>query len=110
MKISIKNQKKLVEVHIIQFTKQKKDTGEIRALKIISKDSLNTIELFIKENSKTIFKNFKNEIKNMIIAEDIKKDNQNTVELYEYFDMRNEFVIVMELCDKSLRNILEEKK
>ena len=92
------------------YKAKKKDTGEIRALKIISKDSFNTIDLFTKENSKTIFKNFKNEIKNMIVAEGIKKDNQNTVELYEYFDMRNEFVIVMELCDKSLRNILEEKK
>ena len=82
------------------------DTQEKRALKIIPKETFTTFNL----DSKTIFKDFKNEINNMIVAEGSKKDNQNTVELYEYFDMRNEFVIVMELCDKSLSNIYDERK
>ena len=46
----------------------------------------------------------------MTIAQGINKDNQNTVKLYEYFDMRNEFAIIMELCDCDLDHILNNKK
>ena len=46
----------------------------------------------------------------MTIAQGINKDNQNTVKLYEYFDMRNEFAIIMELCDCDLAHILNNKK
>ena len=89
----------------------KKDTGEERAIKIISKNTFYTITSNEEENSYTTFiRNIKNEIDNMAIAEGINKDNQNTVKLYEYFDMRNEFVIIMELCDTSLSHILKEKK
>ena len=86
-------------------------TGEERALKIISKNDFITNEYNITEQSYTSFlRNIKNEINNMVIAEGINKDNQNTVRMYEYFDMRNEFVIIMELCDKSLGRIFNEKK
>ena len=86
------------------------DTGEERALKIISKTAFNTSVYNISEQSYTSFlRNIKNEVNNMSIAEGINKDNQNTVGLYEYFDMRNEFVIIMELCDTSLGHILNEK-
>lgn len=38
----------------------------------------------------------------MIVAKDIKKVNNYTAELYEYFDIRNEFVVIMELRATSL--------
>ena len=88
----------------------KKGTDEKRALKIISKNAFNTTVYNITENSyNSYLRNIKNEIINMAIAEGSNKNNQNTVELYEYFDMRNEFVIIMELCDTSLGHILNEK-
>ena len=89
----------------------KKDTGEERAIKKILKSNYNTIASNIGDES---YNNFIGEIKNeidyMAIAEGINKDNQNTVKLYEYFETRDEFAIIMELCDASLANILKEKK
>ena len=46
-------------------------------------------------------------------SQGINKDNQNTqntVKLYEYFDMGNEFAIIMELWDFDLAYILYNKK
>ena len=74
----------------------KKDTKEERAIKIISKNNIEEIPY--------------TEIDNMTIAQGKNKDNQNTVKLYEYFDMRDEFVMIMELCDCNLADILKEKK
>jgi len=89
----------------------KKDTGEERAIKIISKNKYNT---YVSNREKTSYTTFiqsiKNEIDNMTIAQGINKDNQNTVKLYEYFDMRDEFAIIMELCDCNLADILNKKK
>ena len=89
----------------------KNDNGEERAIKIISKVNFNTNVSNIEETSYTTYiKYIKNEIDNMTIAQGINKDNQNTVKLYEYFDMRNEFAIIMELCDCDLAHILNNKK
>jgi serine/threonine protein kinase len=88
----------------------KNDNGEERAIKIISKVNFNTNVSNIEETSYTTYiKYIKNEIDNMTIAQGINKDNQNTVKLYEYFDMRNEFAIIMELCDCDLAHILKER-
>jgi hypothetical protein len=38
----------------------------------------------------------------MIVAKDIKKVNHYTAELCEYFDIRNEFVVIMELPSANL--------
>ena len=72
------------------------DTKEERAIKIISKNNTEEIPY--------------TEIDNMTIAQGKNKDNKNTVKLYEYFDMRDEFVMIMELCDCNLADILKEKK
>jgi len=88
----------------------KKDTGEKRAIKRILKKNYNTLVSNREETSyNTFIQSIKNEIDNMTIAQGINKDNQNTVKLYEYFDMRDEFVIIMELCDCNLADILNEK-
>jgi calcium-dependent protein kinase len=82
----------------------KKDTGEERAIKIILKNDYNNCVFDDEDNT---FQSIKNEIDNMTI---VNKDNQNTVKLYEYFDMRDEFVMIMELCDCNLADILNQKK
>jgi len=66
----------------------KKDTGEERAIKIISKKYYNN---YVFDDEDNTFQSIKNEIDNMTI---VNKDNQNTVKLYEYFDMRDEFVMI----------------
>ena len=89
----------------------KKDTGEERAIKIILRNNYYT---YVSKGEKTSYTTFiqsiKNEINNMTIAQGINKDNQNTVKIYDYFDMRDEFVIIMELCDCNLADILNKKK
>ena len=37
-------------------------------------------------------------------------NNNNSVKCYEYFNNDNNFVIIMELCDKNLSQLLLEKK
>ena len=89
----------------------KNENNEERAIKIISKVNYDTYVSSDKETSYTTFiKKIKNEIDNMTIAQGINKDNQNTVKLYEYFDMSDKLVIVMELCDCDLDSYIQKKK
>ena len=89
----------------------KNENNEERAIKIISKVNYDTYVSSDKETSYTTFiKNIKNEIDNMTIAQGKNKDNQNTVKLYEYFDMSDKLVIVMELCDCDLDSYIQKKK
>jgi serine/threonine protein kinase len=89
----------------------KNDTKEERAIKIISKINYNTYVSNLEETSYTTFiKSLENEIDNMTIAQGINRDNQNSIKLYEYFNMKDEFVIIMELCDCNLADILKEKE
>ena len=89
----------------------KNENNEERAIKIISKVNYDTYVSSDKETSYTTFiKKIKNEIDNMTIAQGKNKDNQNTVKLYEYFDMSDKLVIVMELCDCDLDSYIQKKK
>ena len=84
--------------------------GEKRAIKIIPKDYNNNTIFNLSDDPYSIYiKNIINEIDNMIIAEDI-NNNQNTVKLYEYFEMKDEFALIMELCDCNLKQFFNEKK
>jgi len=71
-----------------------KKTKEIRALKIIKVEKINMKYIY-------------NELNNMKICS---LENNNSVKYYEHFHYRDKFVIVMELCDKSLQKILDERK
>lgn len=48
------------------------------------------------------------ETENMELIGGIKKENLNTVKFYEYFITKNEFCIVMELCDTDLKKLIIE--
>ena len=75
-----------------------KESLEKRAIKIISID----------ENDKDNFKkNIKNELNNMKICSN---ENKDALKYYETFHYKNKIAIVMELCDKNLKNVLDEKK
>ena len=93
---------------------KKKDTGEERAIKIISKNRLRQTYEYIygktDEMKDNMNKDLKEEIKIMKIIEGKNKDNKNTVKLYEYFNMEKEFAIVMELCDMNLNEYCTKKK
>ena len=93
-----------------------KETKEKRALKIIDK---NKIKEHIKKTilgepsekeMKPYIDGFYNEIKNMQMMEGEDKENINTVKYYEFFDTKDEFIIVMECCDDNLMNIFVKKK
>ena len=46
----------------------------------------------------------------MKISEGDNKNNINTVKFYEYFNTKEEFAIVMELCDENMIYFLSNKK
>ncbi len=48
-----------------------------------------------------------NELENM---KKCSKDNEFSVKYYEYFIQKDEFIIIMELCDDNLDNILKKRK
>ena len=80
------------------FKAKDKKTKEDRAIKIIR---------LINDQDNNFIKYIENEIKTMKICSE---NNENSVKYYEHFCYKNKIVLVMELCDKSLQNILEEKK
>ena len=86
------------------FKAKNKKTGEIVALKkIYINNNLN--EEDIKKSLRLIC----NELKNMDICSNNGK-NENSVKLYDYYREKDEFIIIMELCDCNLSNILNTKK
>ena len=77
-----------------------KKTGEIVAIKkIYIEDSYTEEDLNLMIN----------EINNMKICTN-NNLNENSVKLYECFQIDQEFIIVMELCDNNLENLLRLKK
>ena len=97
------------------YKSKSKNTQELRAIKVIDINKI--ISDFLKENLrnpneeeiKTLTNGLYNEIDNMKIMEGKNKDNINTVKFYEYFHTKNEFCIVMELCDENLLKMLTKK-
>ena len=74
-----------------------KKSKETRAIKVIEIDD-NLDNDFLKY--------IESEIKNMKICSD---KNDNSVKYYEHFIYSDKVVIIMELCDKSLQQILNER-
>ena len=83
-----------------------KNTNEYRAIKIINKEKTQKI---LNINNEELSKEILNEINN-IKKINTQDSNDNSIKYYEYFDIDNEFAIVIELCDDNLLNLLESKK
>ena len=88
-----------------------KETGEKKAIKLFDK---NRLRYYIKvsnfseideEDMKPYINDLMKNIETMKII-----DNENVVKYYEYFDNKEEFAIVIELCDSSLRKYFIENK
>ena len=91
------------------YKAKKKDTNEFRAIKIIDLNEIR--EELKKENLKEdisyefeqYIKQLLNEIENMKLC---KKNNDNSLEFFEYFTTEDYFALVIELCDYNLTQVL----
>ena len=92
--------------------KIKNDDNDFVAIKKIKKEQLkedikesNCVDEITEEDFKEEIQKFNKELENM------KKCHcENSVEIYDYFDTENEFVIIMELCDNTLFKELAKTK
>ena len=88
--------------------KGKKD--EYRAIKVIDLDIIRENLIYEYDTKEIEYKinkcidGFKKEYENMKIC-----SNENSVKCYEYFYNKNNFVIIMELCDQNLSQLLKDK-
>ena len=83
-----------------------KATKELRAIKVID---LQKIEALLKSQDSQNIEKVKKDL--MSEFENMKKcsENKNSVKCYEYFLNKQNFVIIMELCDTNLEKFLLEK-
>ena len=101
---------------IIYKAKDKK-TGEMKAIKKVDitavrnhwKHHANEIRQPTNDDLKPYYKGFFNEINNMKILQGKNNQNQNTVIFYEYFNTKESFAYVMELCDGNLLHYIMDK-
>ena len=94
--------------YAVVYKVKEKKSNEIKAIKVFDK---RRIKLYLRrknlreptdEDMKPYIKSFFNEKNHMEIVEGKNKENNNTVKFYEYFHNKDEFAIVMELCDDNL--------
>ena len=85
------------------YKAKNKKTNEIRAIKII--DIYNDNE----EETEKEIKRVNNELNSLEICSNQDK-NKYSIKLYEYYIYKNEFAIVMELCDDNLFSVLKKRK
>ena len=96
----------------IIYRGREKETNEIRAIKIMEIEKITGVLLSqyeieeIEEQLKLCIEGFIQEFKNMKICS---KDNNNSVKCYEYFNNKDSFVIIMELCDQNLLQLLNNR-
>jgi len=104
--------------HGIIYKAKDKKTGEMKAIKKVDrisiesewKDQANEIRQPTDDDLKEYYKGFFNEINNMKILQGINNQNQNTVIFNEYFNTKESFAYVMELCDGNLLDYIEKIK
>ena len=95
-----------------------KKTKEKKAIKVISKRrlvdyinrELDTSRHVKEEDMKPYINGFLNEVNHMKVLQGMFNENKNTVIFNEYFNTKEEFAIVMELCDDNLLTFINEKK
>ena len=85
------------------------DTNEKRAIKIIDKNLIkNPFNVPSDKEIKPYIDCFYKEIENMKKCGE--EDNINFVKFYEYFETKDEFAIVMELCDDNMLKFISKRK
>ena len=94
------------------YKPKNKKTNEERAIKIIEKSRIEKDFGYPKneEMKSFIIDGCLKEIDYMKIMEGKNKENKNTVKFYEFFENKDEFIIIMELCDNNLLNVFAERK
>ena len=89
-----------------------KKTQELRALKVMNYNKIKKILSYqyeasdIEKQLELLIKEFIKEFDNMKICSYY---NNNSVKCYEYFNNKNNFIIIMELCDTNLSKMLINK-
>jgi serine/threonine-protein kinase ULK/ATG1 len=89
-----------------------KVTKELRAIKVISLGKIedNLLSQYeaneIEEQLNLCINGFIEEYNNMKICSN---NNNNSVKCYEYFNNKDNFVIIMELCDQNLSKLLNQR-
>ena len=96
------------------FKVKNKKTNEIRVIKIIKKNELNNK---LKEQYNNDIKSFEkeyhdciNDIYDEITFMEMLNDNDNSIKYYDNYHNKNEFGVIMELCDDNLISFLQKKK
>ena len=88
----------------------------MKAIKIVDKYD---IQKFLKEKYFRVpteeeinefIKSYINLINDMRILEGNKRENENAIKLYGYYDTKDEIAIIMELCDDNLLNYYAKRK
>ena len=91
---------------------REKSTKELRAIKVISLEKIqeNLLSQYetneIEKQLKLCINGFIEEYNNMKICSN---NNNNSVKCYEYFNNKDNFVIIMELCDQNLSQLLKQR-
>lgn len=92
---------------------KEKSTGHLRAIKVVEFDDIKQ-NLLMQYEVTELEEHFKACLDSLIKEYEImdlisKKVNDNTVKCFEYFKTDENFVIIMELCDKNLSKLLTDK-
>ena len=91
---------------------REKETKELRAIKVMSLEKIEDSLLSqygkneLEEQLNLCINGFIEEFNNMKICSN---NNNNSIKCYEYFNNKNKFVIIMELCDQNLLQLLKQK-
>ena len=89
-----------------------KETKELSSIKVIDKENIRKNLSYqyeikeIKNQLKIYIEGFIQEFENMKICS---KNNENSVKCYEYFNNKDNFIIIMELCDENLLQKLNKR-
>jgi len=98
----------------IIYEGKEKNKDELRAIKVMNLNKIRENIMYEIDESNEIEEKLKTYINGFIEEFEIMKkcciNNNNSVKCYEYFNNDDNFVIIMELCDKNLSQLLKEKK
>ena len=97
----------------IVYKGKEKGKDELRAIKIINlqkikENLMNEYGTELKKQLELCIKGFMTEFENMKICI-CSLNNENSVKCYEYFNNKDNFIIIMELCDTNLSTVLTER-